>query len=121
MTEDIEIVDALNVVLGRDLGHVCRVEDPPEEHFRVGVGVVEDHAEELGGRLQQGLVIHLETDCSAVAQVPTGAVVLEHAGHQLALVVLELLLLHDPEPQDRELPLEYGHLTVSSATFPAEE
>ena len=33
--EDIEIVDVLNVVLGRELGHVCRVEDAPEKHLLV--------------------------------------------------------------------------------------
>ena len=32
---------------------------PAEVNLRVGVAVVEDHGEELSGRLQGGLLIHL--------------------------------------------------------------
>ena len=90
--KDVEVVDALNVVLRADLGHVGRVEEPSEKDLGVGVGVVEDHVEELRGGFEDGLLVHLEADSAAVVEVAAGAVVLAHAGDKLVLVVLELLL-----------------------------
>ena len=54
------------------------VEEPAEVDLGVGVAVVEDHVEELGGGLEDGLLIHLEADSAAVAQVPVGRVILAH-------------------------------------------
>ena len=64
--EDIEIVDALNVILWTNFRHILGVEEPTEVHLGVGVTVVENHVEELGGGLQRGLLVHLEANCAAV-------------------------------------------------------
>ena len=42
-------------------------------------------------------MLNLETDGAAVVQVPSACIILEDIADQLVLVVLELLLQHDPE------------------------
>ena len=86
------------------------VEEPAEVDLGVGVAVVEDHVEELGGGLEDGLLIHLEADSAAVAQVPVGRVILAHRADQLVLVVLEFLLQHNPELGHGILLLQTRHL-----------
>ena len=84
--KDVKVVDALDIILGTDFGDIMGVEEPAEINLGVGVGVVEDHVEELGGRLQRGLLVHLEADRAAIVQVPVGRVVLAHGRHQFVLV-----------------------------------
>ena len=79
--KDVKVVDALDVILGTDFGDIVWVEEPAEINLGVGVGVVEDHVEELGGGLQRGLLVHLEADGAAVVQIPVGRVVLAHGRH----------------------------------------
>ena len=76
--ENVKVVDSLDVILRTDFGDVVGIEEPAEVDLGVGVAVVEDHVEELGGGLEDGLLVHLEADGAAVAQGAVGRVVLAH-------------------------------------------
>ena len=108
--ENVKVVDSLDVILRTDFGDVVGIEEPAEVDLGVGVAVVEDHVEELGGGLEDGLLVHLEADGAAVAQGPVGRVIFAHGADQLVLVVLEFLLQHNPELGDSVLLLQTRHL-----------
>ena len=67
--KDVKVVDAFDIILWTDFSDILRVEEPSEIDLGVGVTVVQDHVEELGGGFEGGLLIHLEADCATIVEI----------------------------------------------------